>query len=81
MGGNNSFLNCTCSLMILIILGLLKAGRIADYIPTNIIKGLLAAIGLILIFSQLPYALGVELDKSRLLNLEATDNLDPHKKT
>lgn len=60
---------------------MLKAGRIADYIPTNIIKGLLAAIGLILIFSQLPYALGVELDKSRLLNLEATDNLDPHKKT
>ncbi|GEO19811.1 bifunctional SulP family inorganic anion transporter/carbonic anhydrase [Cyclobacterium qasimii] len=54
--------------LIQIILGLLKAGRIADYIPTNIIKGLLAAIGLILVFSQLPYALGVELDKSRLLN-------------
>ncbi|MDX5418634.1 MAG: sulfate transporter, partial [Hymenobacteraceae bacterium] len=49
-------------------LGLLKAGLIADYMPTSIIKGLLAAIGLILILSQLPYALGVALDKSRLLN-------------
>lgn len=54
--------------LIQVALGFLKAGRIADYIPTNIIKGLLAAIGLILIFSQLPYALGVELNESRLLN-------------
>ncbi|MEX0966916.1 MAG: SulP family inorganic anion transporter [Bacteroidia bacterium] len=44
------------------ILGMLKAGMIADYMPTSIIKGLLAAIGLILIISQIPYALGVELD-------------------
>ncbi|WP_299708122.1 SulP family inorganic anion transporter [uncultured Pontibacter sp.] len=49
-------------------IGLLKAGLIADYMPTSIIKGLLAAIGLILIISQLPYALGVELEKSRMLN-------------
>ncbi len=45
-----------------LILGILKAGIIADYMPTSIIKGLLAAIGLILIFSQIPYALGVELE-------------------
>mgnify|MGYP005751257769 CR=1 FL=1 len=54
--------------LIQLALGLLKAGLIADYMPTSIIKGLLAAIGLILIISQLPYALGVELDKSRLLD-------------
>lgn len=41
-------------------IGLLRAGLIADYMPTSIIKGLLAAIGLILIFSQIPYALGVK---------------------
>lgn len=40
-------------------LGLLKAGLIADYMPSNIIKGLLAAIGIILIISQVPYALGI----------------------
>ena len=54
--------------LIQIALGFLKAGAIADYIPTNIIKGLLAAIGLILVFSQLPYAVGVEIDDSRLLD-------------
>jgi len=42
------------------ILGLLKAGLIADYMPSNIIKGLLAAIGIILIIAQLPYAVGFE---------------------
>ncbi len=47
------------------IIGTLKAGVIAEYMPTSIIKGLLSAIGIILIISQLPYALGVEM-KSRL---------------
>ncbi|WP_051935907.1 bifunctional SulP family inorganic anion transporter/carbonic anhydrase [Salegentibacter sp. Hel_I_6] len=42
------------------ILGILKAGLIADYMPSNIIKGLLAAIGIILIIAQLPYAVGFE---------------------
>ncbi|MFO7721293.1 MAG: SulP family inorganic anion transporter [Gillisia sp.] len=42
------------------ILGILKFGLIADYMPSNIIKGLLAAIGIILIIAQLPYALGIE---------------------
>jgi carbonic anhydrase len=40
-------------------LGILKAGLIADYMPSNIIKGLLAAIGIILIIAQIPYALGI----------------------
>ncbi len=41
------------------LLGILKAGLIADYMPSNIIKGLLAAIGIILIIAQIPYALGI----------------------
>ncbi len=45
--------------VIQLMIGLLRAGFIADYMPTSIIKGLLAAIGLILIFSQIPYALGI----------------------
>lgn len=41
-------------------LGILKAGIFADYMPSNIIKGLLAAIGIILIIAQVPYALGID---------------------
>ncbi len=45
-----------------IIFGWIKAGIVADYIPSNVIKGLLAAIGIILIFKQIPHALGVDKD-------------------
>ncbi|NML30507.1 SulP family inorganic anion transporter [Paraburkholderia antibiotica] len=38
--------------------GMLKAGRFASYVPTSVIKGMLAAIGLLLIIKQLPLALG-----------------------
>ncbi|RYG45792.1 MAG: SulP family inorganic anion transporter, partial [Chitinophagaceae bacterium] len=41
-----------------IILGFLKAGVIGDYVPNNVIKGMLAAIGLILILNQFPHLLG-----------------------
>jgi len=47
-----------------LVLGLLKAGLIADYMPSNIIKGLLAAIGIILIMAQFGYALGIEPDSA-----------------
>lgn len=43
-----------------LIAGLLKAGFIADYIPSNVIKGLLAAIGIILILKQIPHAVGFD---------------------
>jgi MFS superfamily sulfate permease-like transporter len=45
--------------IIQIIFGLMKGGAIGDYFPTAVIKGMLAAIGLILIFNQLPNALGL----------------------
>ncbi|PZR23246.1 MAG: hypothetical protein DI535_24485 [Citrobacter freundii] len=41
-----------------LILGFLKAGVIGDYVPNNVIKGMLAAIGLILILNQFPHLLG-----------------------
>lgn len=45
-------------------LGFLRAGVIGDFIPSSVIKGMLSAIGLILIIKQVPYALGhlVSLD-------------------
>jgi MFS superfamily sulfate permease-like transporter len=43
-----------------ILLGLLKLGVIANYFPSSVIKGMLAAIGLMLIFKQIPLALGYD---------------------
>jgi MFS superfamily sulfate permease-like transporter len=45
-----------------ILLGVVKAGIIALYFPTSVIKGMLAAIGLILIFKQIPHFLGVDIE-------------------
>lgn len=50
-----------------IILGFAKAGVIGDYVPNAVIKGMLAAIGLILILNQFPHLLG---DDSRFENDE-----------
>jgi len=43
-----------------IILGILKAGIIANYFPSSVIKGMLAAIGILLISKQIPLALGYD---------------------
>lgn len=45
-----------------IVFGYLKAGIIGDYIPNSVIKGMLAAIGLILILKQMPFLLGYDRD-------------------
>lgn len=41
-----------------IVLGFLKAGVIGYYFPSSVIKGMLAAIGIILILKQAPIAIG-----------------------
>lgn len=45
-----------------ILAGVLRAGIIANYIPSNVIRGLLAAIGIILILKQIPHAVGFDVD-------------------
>ena len=45
-----------------IILGLIKAGGIGNYIPNAVIKGMLAGIGIILIIKQIPHLIGYDLD-------------------
>jgi len=44
--------------IIQLILGYCRAGIIGAFFPTSVIKGMLAAIGLILIIKQLPHAIG-----------------------
>ena len=48
--------------VIQIILGFLNAGIIGNYIPSAVIKGMLAAIGVILILKQIPHAMGYDKD-------------------
>jgi MFS superfamily sulfate permease-like transporter len=45
-----------------IILGFLKAGTVGHFVPASVIKGMLAAIGLILILKQIPHAVGFDSD-------------------
>lgn len=43
-----------------LVFGILKKGVISAYFPASVIKGMLAAIGLILIMKQIPHALGYD---------------------
>ncbi|MBM3991273.1 MAG: SulP family inorganic anion transporter [Planctomycetes bacterium] len=45
-----------------LVLGALRAGAISYYFPSAVIRGMLAAIGLILILKQLPHAVGWDHD-------------------
>lgn len=56
-------------------LGLAKAGVIGYYFPHSVIKGMLTAIGLILILKQIPHALGYDVD---LMGDEAFLQTDDH---
>ena len=46
------------------IIGFLKAGAIANYIPSSVLEGMLAGIGLTIIIKQLPDAVGFAKNKA-----------------
>lgn len=48
--------------LIQLALGFLKAGSISNYFPMNVIEGMLAGIGVIIILKQLPHAVGYDAD-------------------
>jgi MFS superfamily sulfate permease-like transporter len=52
--------------------GLLRLGRFASLVPSAVIKGMLAAIGITIVWVQLPVALGVE---GGLLNIASGVNI------
>lgn len=45
-----------------LVLGFVRAGSISNYFPNNVIEGMLAAIGIIIILKQLPHAVGFDKD-------------------
>ena len=60
LGFGNFLLAVVLAGVIQFVLGLLKAGTIGYYFPSSVIKGMLAAIGLIIILKQIPHALGYD---------------------
>jgi MFS superfamily sulfate permease-like transporter len=61
-----------------VVLGLFKLGSIANYFPSAVIKGMLAAIGIMLMIKQIPVALGYDQPDfwtSGILGLFKTKNL------
>ncbi len=55
-------------------MGFLRAGVIGAYFPSAVIKGMLAAIGLILILKQLPHAFGYDADSESDLSFVEDDS-------
>ncbi|MVM37312.1 SulP family inorganic anion transporter [Spirosoma sp. HMF3257] len=45
-----------------LVLGLIKAGRFSSFFPDSVIKGMLVAIGIVIILKQIPHALGRDND-------------------
>ena len=63
LGSFEAFLLAVCLAGILQwLLGMVKAGMIGMYFPSSVIKGMLAAIGLILILKQFPHLVGFDSD-------------------
>lgn len=48
--------------LIQVFLGVIRAGFVAAFFPSSVVKGLLAAIGIILILKQIPHVLGRDTD-------------------
>ncbi|MGB4560995.1 MAG: SulP family inorganic anion transporter, partial [Schleiferiaceae bacterium] len=63
LGGFDTFLLAVfLAGLIQIVFGLMRLGVIGHYIPNTVIKGMMAAIGLILILKQLPHLVGYDVD-------------------
>lgn len=56
------FLSVVIAGLLQIVMGVLKLGIIGDYVPNSVIKGMLAAIGIILILKQIPHLIGYDKD-------------------
>ena len=59
--------------LIQLLLGFLKAGAIANYFPSSVIKGMLTAIGIIIILKQIPHAFGYDKDAEGDFNFLQVD--------
>lgn len=56
-----------------ILLGLLRAGVLAYFFPSSVIKGMLAGIGILIVMKQIPHALGHDSDPEGDLTFQQPD--------
>src|SRR6476660_2665971 len=69
LGSFNAFLLALILAGVLqIMIGSIRAGFIADYFPSNVIQGLLCAIGILIIIKQLPFAFTYTTAHNQLIN-------------
>ena len=59
--------------VIQVLLGLLKGGVIGFYFPSSVIKGMLAAIGIIIFIKQIPHAFGYDRDYEGDMSFQQVD--------
>ena len=83
LGGLESYGLFLCAVMlaglIQIVLGVLKLGGIANYIPSSVIKGLLTSIGILIIAKQIPHIFGRDKDeKGHLIDIIPFEGGDWH---
>jgi len=83
IGGIENFDMFLCAVVIAgviqIIMGSLKLGGIANYIPGSVIKGMLTSIGILIIAKQIPHAFGKDTDeRGHLTELLPYGNEDWH---
>lgn len=75
LGSFDTFLTAVLLAGVLQIgMGWIKAGGLSAYIPTSVIKGLLAAIGVILILKQVPHLLGHDKDPEGEMAFQQPDH-------
>ncbi|MFO0797422.1 MAG: SulP family inorganic anion transporter [Gemmataceae bacterium] len=75
LGSFNTFLLAVVVAgFIQIALGLLRAGFVAAFVPNAVIKGLLAAIGVILVLKQLPHVVGHDPDPEGDMSFDQPDH-------
>lgn len=78
-GSFASFLNAVIVAgVIQIIFGVLRAGFIGSFMPISVIKGMLAAIGIIIVLKQIPHGLGRDSQHETDLSfLQTSDSSGP----
>src|SRR6056297_2766121 len=57
-----------------VVFGIAKAGALSAFFPSSVIKGLLAAIGVILILKQIPHLMGHDTDPEGEMAFQQPDN-------
>ncbi|RIA11096.1 MFS superfamily sulfate permease-like transporter [Flavobacteriaceae bacterium MAR_2010_72] len=68
LGLNDAYLAVVCSGLMILVLGVLKMGKLSDFFPSSAIQGMLAAIGLIILGKQFHIMLGHRIQRDNAID-------------